>query len=243
MFHGESMDFKRMLFNVLGGISFWFTSALVVAQLCLLLMMKIKRNAIWLYIILSLVLFVIGLYLNLQRTSTDASSFFPWFYMTGFEYTLVMAIGGLYWKYEIQIDKYLKNLLPVMVILYAYFIYDDWNSHEMLLMGLGGLVDVKGILCIICSIVLIITLAKRIPYIALFKFISRNSIVFYFFSGVFPATIGAIAKRLLIGTSYGLTLIVAMIAVVCGAVATWIITKYIPFMTDIRKLHVKRTEN
>ena len=243
LFHGENMNVKRMLFNVLGGIGFWFTSALVVAQLSLLLMMKIKRNAIWLYIILSLVLFVIGLYLNLQRTSADASSFFPWFYMTGFEYTLVMGIGGFYWKYEMAIDRYIKYLLPVMLVLYIYLMYDDWNSHEMLFMGLGGFVNFKGILCIICSIALIIALSKKIPYIAFFKFVSRNSIVFYFFSGVFPAAIGTMAKRLLPNSNYGITLIVAMIAVVCGAVTTWIITTYIPFMTDIRKLHVKRREN
>ena len=120
LFHGENMNVKRMLFNVLGGIGFWFTSALVVAQLSLLLMMKIKRNAIWLYIILSLVLFVIGLYLNLQRTSADASSFFPWFYMTGFEYTLVMGIGGFYWKYEMAIDRYIKYLWIGQYIIFDF---------------------------------------------------------------------------------------------------------------------------
>ena len=99
LFHSAEVSVHAFLLHVLGGISYWFTSALSVAQIVLLsLIMLLKRKDIWSYMWCSVLLFALGWYLNDVRTDTSAEAFFPWFWKTGLEYTLIMALGGIYMK-------------------------------------------------------------------------------------------------------------------------------------------------
>lgn len=242
MFHGNAVDWKEFGLWIIGGISFWFTSALAVAQIILLgLLWVIKSKKIWIYLIVTVGLFAIGLYLNNSRQSTAAEAFFPWFYMTGFEFTLVMTLGGLYRVYEKRIDSVMKYTLIVVIIAYVCLIISDWHSHELKLVNLGGIVDIRGGMCVLCGIILIIALSKILPSIGFLKFISRNSILFYFFSGLFPAAIGVIAKSACHDTNYGVTLIVAFSSVCCGALTTLFVVKYFPYLTDLRKLNARQS--
>lgn len=78
LFHGAEINISTFLVNIFGGISYWFTSALLVAQVALLTMIRImKRNGIWSYLFCSVLLFAYGWYLNDIRTDSSAEAFSP----------------------------------------------------------------------------------------------------------------------------------------------------------------------
>ena len=94
MFHSGEMDFGRYFYDVWGGVSFWFTSALMVAQLVLLTLLFTQQRSVWVYLSISVGLFIFAYYLM----SVDITSF-PWYYKSGLAATLFMVLGGVYQKY------------------------------------------------------------------------------------------------------------------------------------------------
>lgn len=110
LFHDSGINGSQFMFDVLGGISYWFTSAMVVSQIILLsLIFATKQKSIWIYVGMSIILFFTGLYLNRLRIGSTPDEFFPWFYQTGMEYTLIITLGGVYGRYEKRIDRIVRN--------------------------------------------------------------------------------------------------------------------------------------
>lgn len=238
LFHGSSINFFQFTFDVFGGISYWFTSALVVSQMTLLsLVFLTKQKNIWVYVIMSIFLFFTGWYLNGLRIGNNPSDFFPWFYQTGLEYTFVMALGGVYGQYEKRIDQIM--IYGFIVVLFSYLLplVDAWqNQRKLQLMGLGGNCDWEGFICLVCGIGIVIALCKKLKARKWLIYIGKNSIVFYFFSGVYPALMGTIAQWVLPEKNYIIILVVTLVSIVMGMATTYIINRYAPFMIDLRKL-------
>lgn len=241
IFHSKEVSFENYFFDVFGGISYWFTSALAVSQIVFLtLLFTFKRTSIWFYTIVSMLLFAIGYYLNINRSSNVPQAFFPWFYQTGLEYTFIMSLGGIYCCYEKQIDKIMKYSSIIVVLAYIFGLSYTWESQNLKCLGLGGICNIPGFFCIICGISILLLIAKQLNSIKWISFIGRNSIVFYFFSGMYPAVLGVTAQRIFSGKSYLVTIVVAIVAVILGAITTYVVNKYLAFMTDLRKLYGKR---
>lgn len=239
LFHSGTATWKDYFFDVFGGISYWFTSALVVAQIILLTLLLFRQTHIVFYLGVTFLLAGLGMHLNLERMSSTAVAFFPWFYKTGLVYTFVMALGGFYYRYESKIDNMLQYGWIVFTFFYVWIIFSTWELHSIKVIGLGGVCNFIGFISMICGIGLLVLLAKQLRYYKWLEFIGRNSIVFYFFSGVMPALWGTVANRFILEKSYMVTFIVATISVLCSYCLTWIIVKYLPFFTDLRKLKSK----
>lgn len=242
MFHGEEIDISTFCMNVFGGISYWFTSALLVAQVVLLtLMMLLRRTNIWWYLLCSSLFFFLGWNLNEIRTDSSAEAFFPWFWETGLEYTLLMVFGGLYMKYENQANAASRYLVIGSFVVYIAAMYMSMSGMELTMMGLGGRCDLKGGILILAGVTLIVTVCHFIKENQFFAYLGRNSIVFYFLSGVFPAFVGTIAQRFFPERIYAMTIIVTILSLVLAWMASFVINKYFPFFIDLRKL--KHTKN
>ena len=69
------------------------------------------------------------------------------------------------------------------------------------------------------------------------EFIGKNSIVFYFFSGVIPAACGTMINRIGFEKNYIFTLMVAALSIAISYVLAKAMEKYVPFLTDLRKLN------
>lgn len=240
-FHNNDFGLASYFFHVWGGISYWFTSALAVAQLILLsLVFLLKKTRIWMYLGMTAMVFVMGTILNHFRTSTEPAAFFPWFYQTALEYTLVMTIGGMYMQYEEKIDNVLNRYLYVILITYVgILLMTGICDIKLRMIGLTGDWNLFGMIAIVCGIILLVALCKRMRPNKMLSYIGKNSIVFYFLSGVIPAMLGAIANQLFAAQSYGITLIITTVGVTCGLMATYVIKRYLPFMVDLRVLFKK----
>ena len=237
LFHGAEVSVQAFLVNILGGVSYWFTSALLVAQVVLLtLIALLKSKDIWSYVICSIPLFALGWHLNYVRTDMEAAAFFPWFWKTGLEYTLLMAFGGVYMKYESRINTLSWYLLPVAAVVYIAAMVKLLNGAEYPMMGLGGQCNIKGGLLIWAGVSLIVAVCHKVKGNLIMSFIGRNSIVFYFLSGVFPAFVGMVARRYIPDCHYAVTIAVATLSLTLAWIAAVIIERYLPFIIDIRKL-------
>ena len=235
LFHGGDVTWGDYFFDVFGGISYWFTSALVVAQVVLLTLLLFKRRSMGFYVAITFLLAGLGLWLNLGRTSTSPETYFPWFYKTGLEYTFVMVLGGLYYRHEAMVDKTMKFGWVLVAGVYVWLIAATWETHSLKMMGLSGICNALGGVAILCGIALIILLSKQLHRIKWLEFIGRNSIVFYFFSGVIPAACGLLAQHVVPEGSYLVTLSVAVVSVLLSYGVTRFVVCYMPFLTDFRK--------
>lgn len=182
-----------------GGISFWFTSALAVSQLVLLLLMYVfKQKNIWYYVVATFVISAFGIWLNIGRGCNEAKAFFPWFYKIGLAYTFIMAIGGLYYRYERKADCWMRNggvILTAMI--YVALIAWSWihSDFELNMLGVSGTCNICGFICLMSGTAVVVAVAKKIASVKWMEYIGKNSIVFYFFCGVFPAVVGSISCR------------------------------------------------
>ena len=138
LFQDADVDMGHYLFEVLGGISCWFTSALAVAPtvLILLLPLGLRRNRA--YVLATFVLSGLGLYLNTGPVSNDAADYFPWFYKTGLVYVFVMVAGGIYCRYEEKMDRLMTRGWPLVGAVYAGILISTWETHSIKVIGISG---------------------------------------------------------------------------------------------------------
>lgn len=240
-FHAGSFSLGNYVFEVFGGISYWFTSALTVAQLALFsIMLATKLKSIYAYVGLGVLLFVAGWYMNSIREGNEAKDFFPWFYQTGLQYIAMMTVGGLYKTYESRIGRLPAYVGMITIIAYGLLLLVAKMNHiELKMLGLSGQINLPGLICLTLGVTSIITICKKLPQFSWLAFIGRNSILFYFFSGVYPAFVGSITSKICPDSTYSVTLIVAIVSVLLGTITTFILSKYFPFLVDLRKFKQK----
>ncbi|MBE6297052.1 MAG: acyltransferase [Bacteroidales bacterium] len=73
--HGN-FDFDRFIYNIFGGTSFWFTSAICVSQITIYTLLLRKRKNIWFYVSCTLLITVITTKFGDVRSKT-AEEYFP----------------------------------------------------------------------------------------------------------------------------------------------------------------------
>ncbi|MCD8318977.1 MAG: acyltransferase [Paraprevotella sp.] len=231
IFHTADLSIVRYLHEVLGGISYWFTSTLSVAQIILLTLFLTRRSSPWFYLIVSAVGFAIGMELY-RRNSYP----FPWYYQTGLTSMLLMTLGGVYQRYETRINPILKTTGAIMAFLvYLVCLFLTWNTQTLACMPPIE-VNLSGAAAILCSIVSVIALGHILPRFKILEYIGRHSIVFYFFSGAMPALICKIALHFFPDPSYVITLTVAFISLCMSAVISLVIQRKCPFLLDLRRI-------
>lgn len=237
VFHGGEVGVGRYFLDVFGGISYWFTSALAVAQLLLLTVcFVIKKTHMRWYVAVSVVFFAVGCAANHLHTGGTPSDFFPWFYQTGMEYTLVMAMGGVYRRYEDRVKRWHRHALLLAV---PYLAIMGWAllTHEQLhMIGKNGLFNVLGGVAMVCGVLLVTAFCKKMSNCSALQWIGRNSIVFYFFSGAYPAFVGTVCSRLFPNMGWAMALPVTAASVALGAVTTYAVMRYVPFLVDLRRV-------
>ncbi len=235
IFHSSGIVFSQYLFDVWGGISFWFTSALTVAEISLLLFFLFIPRNIWVYTILTFLVFVIGIHFSNSNTNMSAAAYFPWFYRTGLIYTFIMVLGGIYQRFEQSIDKHIRFITPTLFIAYIAIIRTTWNGSFKML-GVGGRCDLPGFFILLCGILFIVYATKKLQSYSLLNFIGKNSLIFYFLSGCLPAAFGSIIGKLCPNGSYSVVILVTLFSAASACGVTWFIARFMPFLTDFRLL-------
>ena len=233
---GEAVGLKPFLLETLGGCTYWFTSALAVAELLFLLLLITRKKSIWFYVVVAIALTSLGDLLVTKKVEIIAgSSSFPWQYKHGLICMIYLAAGGVYWKYESWFKKLMKRW--VLVVLLAVFVILSIRFEKYLYQGYMVsmcLTHPLGVGFGIFASVLLVELCKLLPQWKPLTFIGQNSIGFYFMSGALPITFSVIAHKLVAAASPFVMLMVWIACLVTAYVAVWLINKWLPWLFDLR---------
>ena len=204
IFHGNPLSFGQYFYDVWGGVSYWFTSALSVAQILLAALFLSQRDRMTFYVGTCTLLSLLGIYLRNTLPSP-----FPWYYQTGMVSTLLMSLGGVYLRYESRINKLVSKpyVFGIAAFVYLSYVMITNPAHPQ-----GTTPDICmylwKYLTILCSIICIIALSHLLPQAKWLEYIGKNSLMLALF--------GSITSLLAPDTSYILTLTVTSIALLAA---------------------------
>lgn len=232
---GQELGISGFLWETIGGRTYWFTSALVVAQIIILLILITRCRKIWLYWIISLLCMTLGMvmadrsinFLNLLQD--------PWQFKHGLYSLPFLTAGGLYWRYEKQIQQIMKKWVIILLSVIYIIIFWIWRDELHVLVSMLD-VNWSGYLAGCFASILLIEICRYLPAIKVLTFIGRNSISFYFMSGGLPIVISLIVNRLYGVPSWSGLIIVWLTTVVLAYAITYILNIYMPWVFDLRRL-------
>ena len=233
---GHGFELSTFLYKTIGGCTYWFTAALVVAELLLFLLLLTRRKNVWFYFICSIALFGLGQCLVKNGISLFSSyPSLPWQYKHGLLAILFLAFGGLYWRYEIVINKLMnKYVLAVMLVAYVVALLIAPNYFRVLISMLD--VNIPGIVLSLLSIVILIELCKLLPASKLLNYIGKNTIGLYFMSGALPIVLSMLMHLVMSSINYGGLALVFLGSLGIGIVAVYLMNRLAPWLFDFRLL-------
>lgn len=237
-FNFDLQDFSLVVF---GGVSLWFTSALSISQFIIYTLFLSKQRNIWFYVFITFTIFIC-IYVFGDVKSKPAIEYIPWFWQTGLIYTFLMMLGGAYNVYEAYINRILNKKIIITCIFTAFIALTiiQMKGFEIFCLGLSGKSNILGITTIILSLLLLIFFVKQITPNKITNFIGKQSIVFYFLSGAVPSTILFCIQKISLEKSYIILTVYILLSFAISYIATYIISKYIPFLVDVRTIIKKK---
>lgn len=234
---GIRFDWTDFLNNTIGGGSIWFTPALAVAELLIILMLALRCQKTIHYLLYGGILWLCS---ELIRQSgfvfSTNSSAVPWYYKSGMEAVFMLIMGGLYFKNEDIIEKVFKNRIWLVVLVFAYVcICVCFGSYLRTALDWQGL-NLYGLCVSLLGFVAIVEFAKLIPTNFFLNYAGRHSIGFYFFSGSIVNFIAVIAKHICDYNHWIIVLAIAILSYLMSFLCVQVINRWFPFMYDLRKL-------
>ena len=215
---GRGIDIGFALYKTIGGGTYWFTSALVVAELILLILFCTRKKSVWFYAAACLVIGVAGLmivHLGILKSGI-------WAWRQGLIALIFLAMGGLY---------------PLLVAYLAMVIglkdYTDPLISTLTIQPLGFVTS--AIACL-----LLVWLCKKQPEAKTVTFIGQNSLGFYFLSGALPITFVMIVNKFLVSGSTFMMLAIWIVCVIIAYVAVLIINRWLPWLWNLRQINWKQ---
>ncbi len=231
---GRGIDVGFALVKTIGGGTYWFTSALVVAELILLVLFLFRKKNIWFYTIACLCLGIACMVLNdlgLIRGGV-------WAWRQGMIALIFLAMGGLYWRYEKSIDKLMRWwFISPLAIIYIIVVLMFGRFSNPLISTLE--IQPLGIVASVIACLLLVWLCKRLPDTKLLSFIGKNSIGFYFMSGALPVSLSLVAHKFMTISSVWIMLTMWLVCMVFAYVIVVIINHWFPWLWDLRKISNK----
>ena len=227
---GETSLIGSFLYKTVGGGTYWFVGALLVCQLFILTLLLTRKRSVWFYAV------VLGLVAVTGTAALPYYDFIPNYYAFQLAPLCMsfLALGALYWHYEqrLTFHRSVLMLLGMTVVYVAYFII---LRHDALTVISMGLFNFPGFVGSALGCLLMVAVCKRLPRIGFLTFIGQNSIVFYLLSGAVPVVVNMAFKRIIPMPGIVDLLVYIAVCIALAAAITFVIVRYLPFLTDIRK--------
>ena len=166
-------------YNVLGGMTFWFTSALAVAQVFFALLFAMKKPGRGWHVLVVVPFFLLGFW-------RPGLGDFPWRWTDGLEFTLYFALGGCYFMHEAQANRLVRRHRVVLTVLYGFIaaVYALYPTPWVFMVFN------------VASFPVAIACIRRVsrPHRAI-TFVGRSSLVFYLLCGLTPAAFATLLRH------------------------------------------------
>ena len=230
----EEMTVIDFLLEPIGGRTFWFTSALVVAEVVVLFLLLTRIRSIWFYVFCFIPIVVLGFFYAVQSPETYALDIWAW--RRGVLSLIFLGFGGLYWKFEAWIDKYVLNwwsvaLLFIVMELLIWYIGDE-DSMLVSMLTITPL----GIIPALISVLLLIKFCKILPYSKILSFIGQNSIGFFFLCSGVPLLLSVVLHRYIEGEPIWGLFVSVIISLVFSYGVVLVLNRWFPWVFDIRRI-------
>lgn len=226
-------DIDELILETIGAGTYWFTSALLIAEILIALLLLTRQKCVWFYVVMLGLVSAAGMYLydiGIFRLYRE-----PFFVSRGTLACLFLGLGGIYWKYENIFDRIVNKytILPLLA-LYIYLGYFSPTTPRFMV-SMGNM-DALGYFYGFLGSVLLVWFCKRLPELKPVTFIGRNSICFYFMSGALPITLSVIAKRIHPEQAIYMLMFVFVLTLFISYIVSMVIVRYLPWLLDIRKI-------
>ena len=229
LIQGRELSLTNFLFKTVGGGTYWFTSALVIAEIITILLLVSRKKELIFYFLISLLIGSVGIVMQHGLFANEI-----WAYHRGIIAVMFLAFGGLYWKYESIINVSLKwYSLIFLAVIYIFIVFLSPENFSLIsILTLQPL----GVISAIIAIVLLIKGCKYLPENNVMSFLGQNTLMFYFLSGALPIILSVLAHKLICGTYFVVMLIVLFLSLLFAFFITFILNKFAPWCFDLRKI-------
>lgn len=240
LLRGDDILAKDFIYDTIGGTTFWFTSALVLAEILLLLLLMTRQKNIWFYVPFCVAFSVLGWYLASNNINlVNGTSSFPWHYKQALISMAYLAAGGLYWRYESQIRKLLKKWVIVALATAFVAVVILWHDEMRFVTSLCQ-INLFGYCVTLWATVLLIELCRALPEIKPLSFIGQNTMGYYFLSGAVPNVLAVLALKFIPGLHWWVLLLLWVLNLLVATVFVNIMNRWLPWLFDLRL--IKKTK-
>lgn len=236
---GEAIEFSSFACDTILGGSLWFTCALTVAEVLVILLLSTRVKTIWFYFVASSVLALSSMALVHYNITVMNNVSLPWYYKAGMVSTLWITGGGVLARYEPFFERISRGWLRVPITLLMFYAAYLLSQTADLSVQQGH-INMSGFLTIGASIWIVVSFCRLLPDLKLVNFLGRRSLGLYFLSGAIPNTFAAIMVKMGIEMTYGLYIIISVVSFLLACVIVSWMYKFIPFVFDFQKLWTKK---
>lgn len=240
---GGIIDLKYIMVNVGGGTNYWFTSSIFVAQIFLVCIKSTfpKLNLGILFVI-SFMASVLVFALN-----KECSNPFPWYWKSGLIGSFIMVCGGGVYlisdksdSIQSQTSKRVTNIITFVLFLFCislyiinlcFFSYHDVKCNIMLLD-----INVNGLAMMIISQYVILYVVRKNNEPTYLSYIGKNSLVYYFLSGVIPASLSTLLLKYNLENNSLILFFLWICSLLFATIVVSFINRYAYVLVDLRKI-------
>lgn len=237
LLRGSEITLNNFIHDTIMGGSIWFTSALAVAELLIFIPLSMHIKNIWIYVLFGILLCSCSSFLYSNHIYINGDPTLPWYYKSGMSATILMSLGGAYWKYEEQMDRFFskwKLYSFIGIVTIAFYAMYKYSSQINVSINLGP-INIISISIISIAIYFLVRICKLLPQSNFVNYWGRNTIGLYLFCGAIPNTVASLLLRM--NLSSLLIMILALItSIVIALLSVYAINKYMPYMYDLRLL-------
>ncbi len=238
LIRGEGLTLDTFIIDTIVRGTQWFTCALCISELLIVLMLTTRFRNIWCYFALSLPFVILGYYLHQNNVQIMGDDYLPWFYKSGLMALFFLVCGGLFHKYESLIDSFISKVgggIFCLVVLVTYYLIMDFTAVGSWKVSVLVGIEWKGFILSLIAIFVIVFLCKLLKPVRLVTYVSRHSIGFYFLSASIPFVFCTVVNK--IPALYSFGFFISFIGSFLAALlVVYLLNKFIPFIFDLRKL-------
>ena len=238
MLRGEPIVMHTFLSNTIGGGTYWFTSALVIAEIVILLLLLTRCKNVWFYFIGGLLIAAFGWYLIRIDFHLFGFGRDPWAYRRGLLAVAFIMTGGVYWRYEEQIAKLMKWHVLVCLLVTYVLIFSLFSEKVPVLISTMD-ITWEGYLASLLGCVILIEICKKLKTVRFLTFVGQYSLCFYFLSGALPMLVSMGTKHFLPTDNVLVLLLVLALCLLISTSVTYVLNRYLPFIFDLRTIMKK----
>ena len=232
LFHHQALCWSDFGFSVVGGTTFWFTSALALIQISAIGLLWLMRLVNLSRRLTMAMMMVVGACLWLGFTQTDAPfNAFPWSFTSGMHYFLFFALGGFFSTSPmLNASSYPRHAFLLIIPFFAYVVL-------CLLVGQpNAMLDhLLRLVAAMAGIAWLVPLACLAPSARWQTFVGRNSIAFYFLCGLMPAFWAFFLRHVGFEGMWAVPATFALSFTLSDCVS-WLLRHCAPYLFDLRKL-------